>query len=99
MLGDLVAVEFECPAKTAVEKGGVLGLIEGLKAVSDLYCIGSGVFEGGNPAFASDLSLLEKDPYGEGWLYEWSGEPEPGWLDAKAYRELVGVATQRLPCA
>jgi glycine cleavage system H protein len=96
MLGDLVAVDFEALPGATVCKGDTLGQIEGFKAVSDLFCIGMGVFEGPNPALAQGVGVLEQDPYGDGWLYELSGAPEPGWLDATAYRELLGIPT--LPC-
>jgi glycine cleavage system H protein len=96
MLGELVVVEFEKRPGTAVELGEVVGLVEGLKALSDLCCVGAGVFEGGNPALLKGLECVVGDPYGEGWLYEFSGEPDARRLDAKAYQELLGVTVSRL---
>lgn len=99
MLGELVVVEFEKQPGSPVAQGDVLGLIEGFKAISDLYCLGSGAFEGGNPALKKSLDQLDKDPYGAGWLYEFTGEPDPQRLDATGYRELLGVAIDRIRAA
>ena len=96
MLGELVVVEFEKKPGTAVELGEVVGLVEGLKALSDLCCVGRGTFEGGNPGFQKGVESLTNDPYGEGWLYEFSGEPDARRLDAAAYQELLGVMVSRL---
>jgi glycine cleavage system H protein len=96
MLGELVAVDFDCKPGEAVTVGKPLGVIEGFKAISDLYCVGTGVFEGGNPAFVKSLSALESDPYEGGWLYEFSGEPGPNRLDAAGYAALLGITMNRL---
>lgn len=99
MLGELVVVEFEKKPGAPVEKGEVLGFIEGLKALSDLFCVGEGTFEGSNPAFSKGLEVLANDPYGEGWLYEFCGEVDPARLDATGYRELLGVTVRRMQAA
>jgi len=96
MLGELVVVEFEVKPGAPVTKGDTIGLIEGFKALSDLYCIGSGTFEGGNPTFSKGLESLSNDPYDEGWLYEFSGEPEKNSLDASAYADLLGVTLTQI---
>ncbi len=66
-LGDVVYVEL--PA--AGEKFGkmdVFGTVEAVKAVSDLYCPVSGTVVEVNGALDADPSLVNSDPYGEGWM-------------------------------
>jgi len=96
MLGELVVVEFDKKPGARVELGEVIGFVEGLKALSDLCCIGSGVFEAANPAFQKGVEDLASDPYGAGWLYAFSGEPDARHLDATAYQQLLGVTLTRL---
>lgn len=96
MLGELVMVEFEAKPGSAVARGDTIGLVEGFKALSDLYCVGSGTFEGGNPAFAKGLESLANDPYGAGWLYEFCGEPEKNSLDVSAYAGLLEVTLAQI---
>lgn len=96
MLGDLVVVEFDKKPGDLVALGEAVGLIEGFKAISDLYCIGSGTFHAPNPILSKSLEALDSDPYGAGWLYEFTGEPGPAQLDAAAYAELLGVTINRI---
>lgn len=96
MLGDLVVVEFDKKPGDPVAQGEVVGLIEGFKAISDLYCIGSGTFEGPNPQLSKSLESLDSDPYGAGWLYEFSGQPGPNRLDARGYADLLGLTINRI---
>ena len=66
-LGDIVFLELTAPG-TKVEQFGKIGEIESAKAVSDLFKPVSGeVFEI-NQAAIDDPSLVNRDPYGDGWL-------------------------------
>jgi len=66
-LGDIVFVEIETEGET-LAKGETFGTIEAVKTVSDLFMpIGGEVLEV-NPALESAPELVNKDPYGEGWL-------------------------------
>ncbi len=85
MLGDIVEFEFKVQAGTPVEPGQVIGWTEGFKAMSDVYCAASGVFLGANPSLASLITLIDRDPYGEGWLYHVRGEPDPRSTDVNGY--------------
>ncbi len=96
MLGELVDVQFDRAAGAAVQPGDILGSIEGFKAVSDLFCVGKGSFVGGNPALRSDLEALARDPYAAGWLYEFTGEPDPRCLDVNAYQDLLNATIDRI---
>ncbi|KAB2675574.1 MAG: glycine cleavage system protein H [Verrucomicrobia bacterium] len=96
MLGELVDVQFERAAGDAVQPGDVLGAVEGFKALSDLYCVGTGTFAGGNPALRDDLSTLGRDPHGAGWLYEFDGQPDPRCLTVEGYRDLLDATIDRM---
>lgn len=96
MLGDLVEYELTVGREELVEVGQKIGWIEGFKAVSDLYSVAAGNFSGGNAELASDITLLESDPYGAGWLYAVAGEPEPGGLSVQEYVNVLDATIDRM---
>ncbi len=66
-LGDIVYVELPRAGK-AVEQFSNIGVIESVKAVSDLFTpIGGEVIEA-NAALEDDAARVNRDPYGAGWL-------------------------------
>lgn len=66
-LGDIVFVEIETEGET-LAKGETFGTIEAVKTVSDLFMpVGGKVLEV-NPKLESAPELVNKDPYGQGWL-------------------------------
>jgi glycine cleavage system H protein len=66
-LGDIVFVEIETEGED-LEKGETFGTIEAVKTVSDLFMpVGGKVLEI-NPALEDSPELVNKDPYGAGWL-------------------------------
>jgi glycine cleavage system H protein len=85
MLGDTVEFEFKVPAGASIEAGQVIGWTEGFKAMSDIYSAASGEFLGANPALAGGITLIDHDPYGEGWLYSVRGREDPGNVDVNGY--------------
>lgn len=66
-LGDIVFVDIPTEGET-VAAGDVFGSIEAVKTVSDAFSPVSGQVEEVNPAIDADPSLVNKDPYGEGWM-------------------------------
>jgi len=96
MLGELVDVQFERAAGSTVQPGDILGTVEGFKAISDIYCVGSGAFAGGNPGLAASLAELVESPYDQGWLYEFNGEPDPRAMDVDGYRALLDATIDRM---
>jgi glycine cleavage system H protein len=96
MLGELVDVQFDRAEGAAIQPGDVLGTIEGFKAVSDLFCVGTGVFRGGNPDLRSDLEVLSRAPYDAGWLYQFEGEPDARCLDVDGYQGLLDATIDRI---
>ena len=90
-LGDIVFVDVPSEGET-LKKGEAFGSIEVVKTVSDLFIpIGGEVVEV-NPALEEKPELVNKDPYGEGWLIRINptdvAEMEE-LLDAEAYKQLI----------
>jgi glycine cleavage system H protein len=67
--GSLAQVSF-LPIGTAVAAGRPFGQLEAAKLVGPLLCPVSGTVVVTNEQVALDAALLERDPYGEGWLIE-----------------------------
>ncbi|GAA1260950.1 glycine cleavage system protein GcvH [Sphaerisporangium rubeum] len=76
-LGDVVFVQLP-EAGSTLQPGEAVGEVESTKSVSDIYApIGGEVVEI-NEFVVDDPSLVNSDPYGEGWLFRIrvSGDPE-----------------------
>jgi glycine cleavage system H protein len=90
-LGDVVYVELPAVG-TSVRKGQAMGVIESVKAVSDLYAPISGEVVEVNEALASRPEAVNEDCYGEGWIAALRVDGGAEWdslLDAAAYRKHV----------
>ncbi|WP_435068737.1 glycine cleavage system protein GcvH [Haloplanus sp. C73] len=68
-LGDVVFVELPEEGET-VTKGEEFGVVESIKAVSDLVSPVSGTVTAVNEALFDTPELINEDPYGDGWLLE-----------------------------
>ncbi|MHA1709732.1 MAG: glycine cleavage system protein GcvH [Candidatus Baldrarchaeia archaeon] len=66
-LRDIVGIELP-EVGTEVKKGDSIGSIESVKAVSDLYAAVSGRIVEVNERLLEEPELLNKDPYGDGWI-------------------------------
>ena len=66
-LGDIVFVDIQCEGET-LAAGDIFGTIEAVKTVSDAFIPVSGEVVEVNPAIDADPALVNKDPYGEGWM-------------------------------
>lgn len=66
-LGDVVYVELPSVGDT-FGKADVFGTVEAVKAVSDLFSPVSGEIVEVNEALADDPSIVNRDPYGAGWM-------------------------------
>ncbi len=66
-LGDIVYVELP-KVGTQVAQFGNVGVIESVKAVSDLFTPVSGEVVEVNPALDNDPSSVNREPYAQGWL-------------------------------
>jgi len=66
-LGDVVFVEIETVGET-LEKGETFGTVEAVKTVSDLFMPVGGEITELNEELADEPELVNKDPYGKGWM-------------------------------
>jgi len=89
MLGEMVDHHFEPALGEPVIPGQPIGWIEGFKALTELYCIAVGTFAGKNPLLDEDVSIISRDPHGDGWLYKVHGEPDPAAVDAHGYANIL----------
>ena len=92
-LTDVVYVEFPAIGKE-VRKGEVLGVVESVKAVSEIYAPLSGKVVAVNRDLDDHPERVNKDPYGEGWLAELElsvPSEAAALIDATAYRAHVGA--------
>ena len=85
-LGEVVFADLPEVGDT-VTAGEVCGVVESTKSVSDLYCPVSGEVTAVNEEVDDNPSLLNSDPYGEGWLFEVSVTEVGEIMDAAAYGE------------
>ncbi len=91
LLGDLVYVELPEQGST-VAAGDSVGVIESVKAASDTYAPLSGEIIEVNDELEGAPETINKDPYGNGWMYKISMEdPEEveSLLDAAAYTDAI----------
>ena len=90
-LGDIVFVELPEVGRT-LSQSAVFGVVESVKAVSDLFAPVSGPVVEANAALAGQPELVNSEPYGAGWMLRVtvadSAELE-GLLDAAAYDALI----------
>jgi glycine cleavage system H protein len=90
-LGDIVFVEIETVGET-LEKEETFGTIEAVKTVSDMFMPMSGEIIEKNEALDDSPEVVNKDPYGKGWMIKVKITDPSEFeelLDAKAYSELV----------
>ncbi|HJQ97572.1 MAG TPA: glycine cleavage system protein GcvH [Candidatus Polarisedimenticolaceae bacterium] len=90
-LGDIVYVEPPESGKT-VAAGDVLGTIESVKAVSELYAPVGGTVLEANAALAQAPETVNRDPHGAGWICKLritSRAEADALLDAEAYKALI----------
>jgi glycine cleavage system H protein len=66
-LGDVVFIEIETLGET-LAKEEVFGTIEAVKTVSDMFMPVSGEIVEVNPALEESPDVVNKDPYGKGWM-------------------------------
>ncbi len=92
-LGDIVFVELPDEGR-ALEQARPFGVVESVKAVSDLFAPVSGEVVAANGALTGGPELVNSDPYGEGWMIRLrvadAGQLED-LLDGDAYDALVAA--------
>ena len=89
-LGDIVYVELPEVGQQIVA-GEEAGVVESVKAASDIYAPVSGAVAEINDALEDSPETINQDPYGDGWFFKLKVTDErelDDLLDAEAYQEL-----------
>ena len=91
-LGDIIYVDIDTIGKE-LSAEVVFGSVEAVKTVSDLFLPVSGTLIEKNPLLDSQPELVNKDPYGDGWMIKMTIQ-DPSQLDSlltvDAYKALIG---------
>jgi len=92
-LGDIVFVEVETVGEKLAQ-GEVFGTIEAVKTVSDIFMPLSGTVLSKNEELDSNAELVNKDPFGKGWMIKVEVD-NPAEMDsllnAETYKKLIGA--------
>ena len=79
-LSDVVFVELP-KAGRVVKAGEVIATVESVKAASDIYSPVAGTVVESNSTLSSDPGMINREPYGQGWLFKIQPEnPKPNDL-------------------
>ncbi len=92
-LGDLVFVEVPETGRS-LAAGDACAVVESVKAASDVYSPLAGEVTAGNPLLATRPELINRDPYGEGWILRLKlrgGAAAAETLDAAAYEAALAA--------
>ena len=90
-LGDIVFVDIQTVGET-LAADEVFGTIEVVKTISDLFLPVAGEVLEQNETLEEQPELVNKDPYGEGWLIKIKPAADADFdslLDAEAYKTLI----------
>ncbi|MBP7829136.1 MAG: glycine cleavage system protein GcvH [Kiritimatiellae bacterium] len=90
-LSDLTYVELP-EAGDEVGAGDEVAVVESVKAASDIYAPCDGVITEVNPALPDRPEIINRDPYGEGWLFKMRLAADADFetlLDPDQYEELL----------
>jgi glycine cleavage system H protein len=87
-LGDVVFLELPSPGRKLAARD-TFGVVESVKAASDLYSPVAGRITAVNEKLASKPELINSDPYGEGWILklELAGELPDDLMDEADYKK------------
>lgn len=89
-LGDIVYLDLP-EVGAEVTAGETCGEVESTKSVSDLYSPLTGTITAVNQEALDDPSLVNRDPFGEGWLFAVEVAEEGELLAPETYAETTGA--------
>lgn len=92
-LGDIIYVEVDTIGKE-MNAEAVFGTVEAVKTVSDLFLPVSGTLTEKNPLLDKQPELVNKDPYGAGWMVKMTVADPAEFeklLSVEEYKALIGV--------
>lgn len=91
-LGDIVFIELP-ESGTEFSKGDAAGVVESVKAASDVYMPLDGTIIEGNEAIVEEPAKVNEDPLGAGWFFKMklsNASDADDLLDEDAYKALIG---------
>lgn len=91
-LSDIVFVELP-EVGASFGAADTLGVVESVKAASDLYMPVAGEIVAVNDSLGDSPDVINTDPYGAGWIVKFKIADAAAWNDlltAEAYAELIG---------
>jgi len=86
-LSDIVFVEIVVAIGEAAEQGKAIASVESVKAAAETYASASGKVVAVNDELANNPEILNKDPYGAGWMVQIEGGDASALMDASAYQK------------
>jgi len=92
-LGDIVYVEVDTEGEE-LDQDEVFGTVEAVKTVSDLFVPVAGEVIEFNEALEDEPELINKDPYGKGWIIKLKVKDLSSvdeLLDAEAYKKYINA--------
>ena len=89
-LGDVVFLELPSVGRKLAARD-TFGVVESVKAASDLYAPVAGRITAVNDKLSSRPELINSDPYGEGWILklDLEGDPPSDLLDEVSYKKVT----------
>jgi glycine cleavage system H protein len=96
MLGEPVDLDLEAKLGAEIERGQVIGWLEGFKAVTDLYAPMAGRFAGPNPELAKSIDAVHRSSYDRGWLFALSGKLDEDCVDAEGYASFLEATIDKM---
>ena len=89
-LGDVVFLDLPSPGRK-VARGESFGVIESVKAASDLYAPMAGTISAVNDKLTTNPELVNSDPYGDGWILklQFTGEVPSELMDEETYKKMA----------
>ena len=94
-LGDVVFLDLPSPGRK-VARGESFGVIESVKAASDLYAPMAGTISAVNDKLTANPELVNSDPYGDGWILklQFTGEEPSDLMDEATYKKMAEGTSQ-----
>jgi glycine cleavage system H protein len=93
-LSDIVFVEIVVAVGEATEQGKAIASVESVKAAAETYASASGKVVAVNDELANNPEILNKDPYGAGWMVQVEGGDASALMDAAVYEKYVEERAQ-----
>jgi glycine cleavage system H protein len=93
-LGDVVFLDLPSPGRK-IAKAETFGVVESVKAASDLYAPVAGTVAAVNDKLSAKPELVNSDPYGDGWILkiDMAGAPPGDLMDEAAYKKFTEGTT------